>query len=193
MFYFSVTHDVGAVGCLKRVKTAISVARSVMEHTSETFLVGDDGMTYLLSRQSCCLVKFRVTNEKGLWSALFCFKTFDRCDWFCLQSLSSEPCSPYSMARLGDSPLNCFITEQSLVKPFLLVPQRTCMYMMVKLTIYLQVQEQYELHTYIYCQLPKGFSVKLVNTINQHCVANNVHQNMYVIFNTPELSSLLQY
>ena len=42
--FVSVTHDVGAVGCLKRVKSAISVARSVMEHTSETFLVGDDGM-----------------------------------------------------------------------------------------------------------------------------------------------------
>ena len=43
----SVTHDVGAVGCLKRVKSAISVARSVMEHTSETFLVGDDGKVTL--------------------------------------------------------------------------------------------------------------------------------------------------
>ena len=70
MFYFSVTHDVGAVGCLKRVKTAISVARSVMEHTSETFLVGDDGMTYLLSRQSCCLVKFRVTTKKKVFAVL---------------------------------------------------------------------------------------------------------------------------
>ena len=38
-----VTHDVGSVGCLKNVKQAISVARSVMEHTMETLLVGDDG------------------------------------------------------------------------------------------------------------------------------------------------------
>ena len=45
--FLSVTHDVGAVGCLKRVKSAISVARSVMEHTSETFLVGDDGRSML--------------------------------------------------------------------------------------------------------------------------------------------------
>ena len=37
------THDVGAVGCLKQIKSAISVARSVMEHTEQTFLVGDDG------------------------------------------------------------------------------------------------------------------------------------------------------
>lgn len=49
IFFVSVTHDVGAVGCLKRVKSAISVARSVMEHTSETFLVGDDGMVLFLS------------------------------------------------------------------------------------------------------------------------------------------------
>lgn len=49
---FSVTHDVGAVGCLKQVKRAISVARSVMEHTTETFLVGDDGMTFLKVSQS---------------------------------------------------------------------------------------------------------------------------------------------
>ena len=47
--FVSVSHDVGAVGCLKRVKSAISVARTVMEHTSETFLVGDDGMVLFLS------------------------------------------------------------------------------------------------------------------------------------------------
>ena len=33
----------GSVGCLKNIKHAISVARSVMEHTQETLLVGDDG------------------------------------------------------------------------------------------------------------------------------------------------------
>ncbi|XP_041379258.1 N(4)-(beta-N-acetylglucosaminyl)-L-asparaginase-like [Gigantopelta aegis] len=35
------THDVGSVGCLRRVKSAISVARSVMEHTTHTLLVGE--------------------------------------------------------------------------------------------------------------------------------------------------------
>ena len=39
-----VTHDVGAVGCLKNIKNAIGVARAVMEHTSHTLLVGDDGI-----------------------------------------------------------------------------------------------------------------------------------------------------
>ena len=33
----------GAVGCLKNIKNAIGVARAVMEHTSHTLLVGDDG------------------------------------------------------------------------------------------------------------------------------------------------------
>jgi N4-(beta-N-acetylglucosaminyl)-L-asparaginase len=35
--------DVGAVGCLRRVKTAIAVARAVMDHTTHTLLVGDLG------------------------------------------------------------------------------------------------------------------------------------------------------
>ena len=40
---FSDTHDVGSVGCLKNIRSAISVARSVMVHTRHTLLVGDDG------------------------------------------------------------------------------------------------------------------------------------------------------
>ena len=39
--FLSETHDVGSVGCLRRVKSAISVARSVMEHTTHTLLVGE--------------------------------------------------------------------------------------------------------------------------------------------------------
>ncbi|RNA22220.1 N(4)-(beta-N-acetylglucosaminyl)-L [Brachionus plicatilis] len=35
------SHDAGAVAGLKRIKSAISVARAVMEHTKHTFLVGD--------------------------------------------------------------------------------------------------------------------------------------------------------
>ena len=36
--------DVGAVGCLRRVKSAIAVARAVMDHTQHTLMVGDLGM-----------------------------------------------------------------------------------------------------------------------------------------------------
>ncbi len=40
----------GAVGCLKNVKNAIGVARSVMEQTGETLLVGDDGQCILITK-----------------------------------------------------------------------------------------------------------------------------------------------
>lgn len=42
MMMWGPTHDVGAVGCLKRVKRAISVARMVMEKTQHSLIVGDD-------------------------------------------------------------------------------------------------------------------------------------------------------
>ena len=35
---------VGAVGCLRYIKNAISVARAVMDHTMQTLLVGELGM-----------------------------------------------------------------------------------------------------------------------------------------------------
>ena len=45
--FFSESHDVGSVGCLKDVRSAISVARKVMETTEHTLLVGDDGKVLL--------------------------------------------------------------------------------------------------------------------------------------------------
>lgn len=42
------TMDAGAVGCLKRIKSAISVARAVMEHTEHTFLVGEDATQFAI-------------------------------------------------------------------------------------------------------------------------------------------------
>lgn len=46
MMMWGPTHDVGAVGCLKRVKLAISVARKVMEKTQHSLLVGDDATRF---------------------------------------------------------------------------------------------------------------------------------------------------
>ncbi len=46
MMMWGPTHDVGAVGCLKRVKPAISVARKVMEETQHTLIVGDDATRF---------------------------------------------------------------------------------------------------------------------------------------------------
>jgi len=48
----SVSHDVGAVGCLKNVKNAIGVARAVMDHSSHTLLVGNDGTVTVILRCS---------------------------------------------------------------------------------------------------------------------------------------------
>lgn len=44
--YYRVTHDIGAVGALRRVKSAISVARAVMERTTHTMLAGDQGIPF---------------------------------------------------------------------------------------------------------------------------------------------------
>lgn len=69
MIMDGVTHSVGAVGCLKRIKAAISVARNVMEHTTHTFLVGDDGICSLWVYQrrstSCCFLATRFAVEMG--------------------------------------------------------------------------------------------------------------------------------
>ena len=46
MMMWGPTHDVGAVGCLKRVKRAISVARKVMDKTQHTLIVGDDATRF---------------------------------------------------------------------------------------------------------------------------------------------------
>ena len=46
MILWGPTHDMGAVGCLKRVKRAISVARKVMEETQHSLIVGDDATRF---------------------------------------------------------------------------------------------------------------------------------------------------
>jgi len=42
------THSVGAVGCLRRIKSAISVARSIMEHTTHSFLAGEEATQFAI-------------------------------------------------------------------------------------------------------------------------------------------------
>lgn len=50
MILWGPTHDIGAVGCLRRVKKAISVARAVMEETQHTLIVGDDATAFAAAR-----------------------------------------------------------------------------------------------------------------------------------------------
>lgn len=44
------TLEVGAVGCLRRIKSAMRVARRVMEHTRHTLLVGDRATDFALAQ-----------------------------------------------------------------------------------------------------------------------------------------------
>lgn len=46
MIMDGITHDVGAVGALRRIKDVISVARAVMEHTTHTLLVGEQATQF---------------------------------------------------------------------------------------------------------------------------------------------------
>jgi len=46
MIMWGPKHATGAVGCLKRIKRPISVARKVLEKTRHTFLVGDDATKF---------------------------------------------------------------------------------------------------------------------------------------------------
>jgi N4-(beta-N-acetylglucosaminyl)-L-asparaginase len=50
MMMWGPTHDVGAVGCLRRVKRAISVARKVMEETQHSLIVGDDATRFAVGK-----------------------------------------------------------------------------------------------------------------------------------------------
>ncbi|EDO35416.1 predicted protein, partial [Nematostella vectensis] len=61
------THDVGAVGCLKEVKNAIAVARSVMQHTTHTLLVGEDATQFAL-RMKFPKEDLHTNNSRERWS-----------------------------------------------------------------------------------------------------------------------------
>ena len=50
MMMWGPTHDVGAVGCLRRIKRAVSVARKVMEETQHSLIVGDDATRFAVSK-----------------------------------------------------------------------------------------------------------------------------------------------
>ena len=64
-------YDVGAVGDLRRIKSAISVARAVMEHTQNTFLVGESGQSHLLCLFVCwCLTSLLNIRIHNGWCLL---------------------------------------------------------------------------------------------------------------------------
>jgi isoaspartyl peptidase/L-asparaginase-like protein (Ntn-hydrolase superfamily) len=49
LMFHRMTMNVGAVAALRRVKSAISVARHVLEHTQHTLLVGDQATEFAIS------------------------------------------------------------------------------------------------------------------------------------------------
>ena len=61
---FRVTHDVGSVAALRRVKDAIAVAHAVMKYTTHTLLVGDQGQ---------------------YWHCGVCFSLFPKCSVWLIQ------------------------------------------------------------------------------------------------------------
>lgn len=61
------THGVGAVGCLKRVKNAISVARTVLEQTTHTMLVGDDATVFAVKWFGFKEESLQTERSKELW------------------------------------------------------------------------------------------------------------------------------
>ncbi|MBT8401735.1 MAG: N(4)-(beta-N-acetylglucosaminyl)-L-asparaginase [Rhodothermia bacterium] len=63
MIMWGPSHDAGAVGCLKRVKKAVSVARHVMERTQHTLLVGDDATRFAVEMG---FVETSLTNGASL-------------------------------------------------------------------------------------------------------------------------------
>jgi len=65
------THDIGGVGCLKRVKRAISVARKVMEETQHTLIVGDDATRFAVRMgfEETALTNVRSQTRWEEWAA----------------------------------------------------------------------------------------------------------------------------
>lgn len=88
------TMDVGAVGCLRRVKTAIAVARAVMDHTDHTLMVGDLATKFALEMgfSETNLTGNRSLSKWKAWLAKHCQPNFR-------QDVTPDPrqsCGPYT-------------------------------------------------------------------------------------------------
>lgn len=72
MVMWGPTHDVGAVGCLKRIRRAVSVARKVMERTQHTLIVGDDATAFAarMGFEETSLTNLASQRQWEEWAAL---------------------------------------------------------------------------------------------------------------------------
>ncbi|KAL7639920.1 UNVERIFIED_CONTAM: hypothetical protein RMT77_009333 [Armadillidium vulgare] len=87
------SHDIGAVGALRGVRNAISVARAIMERTSHTFLVGSQATRFALSMG---FLQQNLTTEHSAdmyysWKNNSCQPNF----WRNVHPNPSTTCGPY--------------------------------------------------------------------------------------------------
>ncbi|EWM29658.1 n -(beta-n-acetylglucosaminyl)-l-asparaginase [Nannochloropsis gaditana] len=94
-----VTHDVGGVGGLRRVKRAVSVARGVLEHTNHSLLVGEAATRFavdFLGFEEESLSTPESVEEQAAWVAGGCqpnyYRAFDHC---------TSSCPPYVLQAPG--------------------------------------------------------------------------------------------
>lgn len=95
MIMDGVTHDVGAVGCLRRIKPAISVARKVLEHTKHSFLVGDLATNFAkkFGFKEETLVSKASLDEYLKWKLSKCQPNF----WKNVHPDPEKHCAPYDL------------------------------------------------------------------------------------------------
>lgn len=114
MIMDGVTYDVGAVGGLRRIKNAISVARLVLERTNHTLLVGDMATKFAVDlgfREESLTSKESLRMESE-WRNGSCQPNY----W---KNVSPDPrssCGPYHLIPLAREP-DQSITDSKLIKP----------------------------------------------------------------------------
>lgn len=94
MIMDGMSHDVGAVAALRRIKSAISVARKVLENTDHTLLVGDQATAFALNmgftEESLC-TPYSIEMWKS-WKKKNCQPNF----WKNVSPDPKKSCGPYT-------------------------------------------------------------------------------------------------
>ncbi|XP_071537975.1 N(4)-(Beta-N-acetylglucosaminyl)-L-asparaginase-like [Panulirus ornatus] len=104
------THDVGAVGSLRRVKSAISVARKVMEHTTHTLLVGDQATKFALMMgfQEENLTTSASAELYDKWVKGSCQPNY----WKNVMPDPETSCGPYHPVDIKGNEVSCSIKDE---------------------------------------------------------------------------------
>jgi N4-(beta-N-acetylglucosaminyl)-L-asparaginase len=91
---------VGAVGCLRRVKNAVGVARKVMEHTGHTLLVGELATDFALKMgfPEESLTTQVSADMHSNWKSNKCQPNF----WRNVVPDPSSSCGPYQIGNVAE-------------------------------------------------------------------------------------------